>query len=58
MKCPKCGCTKFQNGPTAGLSRNMRCENGHCWNVTPLGLDDIGENKDGVPGCTCVEAKP
>lgn len=58
--CPKCGCSKYQNGPSAGLSRNVRCENGHCWNwIAAVGrLDDIGNNTDDVPGCSCSVAQP
>lgn len=54
--CPKCGCRKFQYGPAGGGCQNVRCENGHCWNlVGPFAMEDIGENTDGAPGCTCKQ---
>ena len=53
--CATCGCRKFQDGPRGGLSQNIRCENGHCWNLHPTGrMDPIGIDLSGrVPGCTC-----
>lgn len=53
--CPKCKCSKFQEGPSGGLSRNIRCENGHCWWVGLPGAPNvewkfIGLNTDGIEG--------
>lgn len=60
MTCPKCGCRKFQAGPTGGMSQNFRCENHHYWNVSHFGMQDIGESSwarsDAAPGCSCEEA--
>lgn len=55
MRCPKCGCRKFQAGPDGGLSQNFRCENGHYWNVHAFGMDSIERPDwaDGTPGCSC-----
>lgn len=58
-ECPKCECLKFQGGPKGGqLSQNIRCENGHCWNRLlpndmPKDWEDIGDNVEGTPGCSC-----
>ena len=41
LKCPICQSIKFQCGPRANLAQNLRCENGHYWNLTPFGLDPI-----------------
>lgn len=59
--CPKCGCDNFQSGPEASGARNVRCENGHCWNLTctwepSFATQDIGTNTDGITGCTCRES--
>ena len=45
-KCPECASEKFQLGPRCGRwARNVRCENGHEWNVTPFGWQDISAGR-------------
>ena len=38
--CPDCGCSDFNEGPSAGLSVNIRCANEEChseFNIMPMG---------------------
>ena len=47
LKCPKCGGTKFQQGPRGGNSVNIKCVCGHKLNVCHLPdgrwwVEDIG----------------
>ncbi len=54
IKCPVCGCRQFQLGPQGGLAQNVRCENGHEFNLMgPFGSTSIGRSEPLPGGCTC-----
>lgn len=42
LTCPACATTKFQKGPKGGLAVDFRCENGHYWNVSAFGMEELG----------------
>lgn len=42
LTCPACATTKFQKGPKGGLAIDFRCENGHEWNVSAFGMEELG----------------
>lgn len=54
VKCPKCGCRKWREGPSGGMAVNIQCENGHCWWWGLGRLEPIPNVAFGPgPGCTC-----
>ena len=48
--CPDCGSKRFQQGPSAGLSYNVRCENGHILGVDPFEVVVRGFQERGTAG--------
>ncbi len=43
IRCPNCGNTKWYEGPSGGMSVNIKCAGCGLWfNTTPFGLDFIG----------------
>ncbi len=61
--CPTCGSAKFQGGPSGGNSQNIRCENGHCWNINAFGWASIEPPAPPAPPtptcliCGCTEQR-
>lgn len=45
LVCPNCGSNQWYEGPSGGMSTNIKCANPDCglwFNSTPFGLDFIG----------------
>lgn len=41
LTCPECETTAFQLGPKGGDAINVRCGEGHYWNVNIFGMQAI-----------------
>ena len=50
MRCPACGSTKFQKGPTSTWSDNFRCANGHIVQTVFGNLEVVGFQARGTKG--------